>query len=297
MEFPVVNHPDYVAKINDDNKFPIKKFGALAKHLLDQGVVKKFHIPKECSIETLKTSHSLKYINDIKNKTLDIKAQRKIGFPINDSVVKRSFVATGGTVLASKLAMDFKLACNTAGGSHHATYNFGAGYCVFNDVAVAANYLKKKGFAKKILILDLDVHQGNGNSEIFSKDPDVITFSMHCAKNYPAKKARSDFDIELSDNMEDKEYLDILKKNIISLNNDRYDFVFYIAGVDVHFNDRLGKLKLSDEGINLRDRLVIENFFSRKVPLCGVLGGGYNKDFNKLIELHSMLHQNCSKII
>ena len=162
---------------------------------------------------------------------------------------------------------------------------------------MAANYLKKKGFAKKILILDLDVHQGNGNSEIFSKDPDVITFSMHCAKNYPAKKARSDFDIELSDNMEDKEYLDILKKNIISLNNDRYDFVFYIAGVDVHFNDRLGKLKLSDEGINLRDRLVIENFFSRKVPLCGVLGGGYNKDFNKLIELHSMLHQNCSKII
>ena len=120
---------------------------------------------------------------------------------------------------------------------------------------------------------------------------------MHCAKNYPAKKARSDFDIELRDNMEDKEYLDILKKNIISLNNDRYDFVFYIAGVDVHYNDRLGKLQLSDEGINLRDRLVIENFFSKKVPICGVLGGGYNKDFDKLIELHSMLHQNCAKIL
>ena len=129
MEFPVVNHPDYVARINDDNKFPIKKFGALAKYLLDQGVVKKFHIPKECSIETMKTSHSLKYINDIKNKTLDIKAQKKIGFPINDSVVRRSFVATGGTVLASKLALDSKLACNTAGGSHHATFDFGAGYC------------------------------------------------------------------------------------------------------------------------------------------------------------------------
>ncbi len=297
MKLPVINHPDYVAKINDDNKFPIKKFGALAQYLLKIEVVDKFYIPKECSIETMKTSHSLEYINHIKNKTLDIKLQKKIGFPINDSVVKRSFVATGGTVLASKLAMDFKLACNTAGGSHHATYNFGAGYCVFNDVAVAANYLKKKGLAKKILILDLDVHQGNGNSEIFSKDPDVITFSMHCAKNYPAKKARSDFDIELRDNMEDKEYLDILKKNIISLNNDRYDFVFYIAGVDVHYNDRLGKLKLSDEGINLRDRLVIENFFSKKVPICGVLGGGYNKDFDKLIELHSMLHQNCAKIL
>ena len=113
MDLPVINHPDYVAKINDDNKFPIKKFGALASHLLQAGVVKKFHIPKECSIETMKTSHSLKYINDIKNKTLDIKAQKKIGFPINDSVVRRSFVATGGTVLASKLALDSKLACNT----------------------------------------------------------------------------------------------------------------------------------------------------------------------------------------
>ena len=121
MELPVINHPDYVAKINDDNKFPIKKFGALAKHLLEKDVVKKFYIPKECSFETLKTSHSIEYINHIKNKTLDIKAQKKIGFPINDSVVKRSYVATGGTVLASKLALDSKLACNTAGGSHHAT--------------------------------------------------------------------------------------------------------------------------------------------------------------------------------
>ena len=130
MELPVVNHPEYVAKINDDNKFPIKKFGALAKHLLETRVVKKFHIPKECSIKTMRSSHSLKYINDIKNKTLDTKAQKKIGFPINDSVVRRSFVATGGTVLASKLALDSKLACNTAGGSHHATFDFGAGYCV-----------------------------------------------------------------------------------------------------------------------------------------------------------------------
>ena len=174
MELPVVNHPDYVAKINDDNKFPIQKFGALAEHLIKEGVVKKFHIPKECSISTMKTSHSLEYINHIKNKTLDLKLQKKIGFPINDSVVRRSFVATGGTVLASKLALDSKLACNTAGGSHHATFDCGAGYCVFNDVAVAANYLKNKNYSKKILIIDLDVHQGNGNSEIFKNDPNTF---------------------------------------------------------------------------------------------------------------------------
>ena len=295
MELPVINHPDYVAKINDDNKFPIKKFGALAKHLLQTGTVKKFYIPKECSIKTMKSSHSLDYINHIKNKTLDITAQKKIGFPINDSVVRRSFVATGGTVLASKLALDSKLACNTAGGSHHATYNFGAGYCVFNDVAVAANYLKNKGYAKKILILDLDVHQGNGNSEIFQNDKDVLTFSMHCASNYPAKKSKSDIDVELNDDMEDKQYLNILNENIKKLNKNKYDFVFYVAGVDIHFDDKLGKLKITDEGINKRDQIVIENFFSKKIPLCGVLGGGYNKSFDKLVELHSMLHKNCAK--
>ena len=135
------------------------KIWCFSNHLLEAGVVTKFYTPRECSIETMKTSHSLEYINHIKNKTLDIKSQKKIGFPINDSVVKRSFVATGGTVLASKLALDSKLACNTAGGSHHATFDCGAGYCVFNDVAVAANYLKNKRLANKILIVDLDVHQ------------------------------------------------------------------------------------------------------------------------------------------
>ena len=297
MKLPVVNHPDYVAKINDDNKFPIKKFGALAKHLLKEAVVTKFHIPKECSITTMRSSHSLEYINHIKNKTLDLKLQKKIGFPINDSVARRSFVATGGTVLASKLALSSKLACNTAGGSHHATFDCGAGYCVFNDVAVAANYLKNKGYAKRILIVDLDVHQGNGNSEIFKNDKNVHTFSMHCASNYPAKKSKSDLDVELEDNMEDEEYLNILYKNLKELNKDKFDFIFYVAGVDIHFEDRLGKLKISDDGINKRDQIVIENFYSKNTPLCGVLGGGYNKSFEKLIELHSMLHKNCAKII
>jgi acetoin utilization deacetylase AcuC-like enzyme len=294
MELPVVNHSDYVAKINNDNKFPIQKFGALAELLIKEDVVKKFYIPKECSISTMRTSHSLEYINHIKNMTLDLKLQKKIGFPINDSVARRSFVATGGTVLASKLALDAKLACNTAGGSHHATFDCGAGYCVFNDVAVAANYLKNKNYAKRILIVDLDVHQGNGNSEIFKNDKNVLTFSMHCASNYPAKKSKSDIDIELKDQMEDEEYLNILHKNLKEINKNKYDFVFYVAGVDVHFEDRLGKLKITDEGINKRDQIVIENFYSKNTPLCGVLGGGYNKSFKKLIELHSMLHKNCA---
>ena len=298
MELPVVNHKDYEAQLNDDNKFPIKKFGELAKALIKNKIVKNFYIPEPCSVETLKEAHTEDYINKIKNKTLDKNEIRKIGFPLVDSVVRRSFIATGGTVLATKLALNYGLACsNTAGGSHHATSNEGAGFCVFNDVAVAAKYLTTRGLANRILIIDLDVHQGNGNSEIFKNDNQVFTFSMHSKVNYPAKKSVSDLDIELEENLEDREYIDILKNNLKYLNEREFDFVFYIAGVDIHYNDRLGKLKISDNGIFERDELVIDNFFSNKIPICGVLGGGYNEDFNKLVELHSSLHKTCAKFL
>jgi len=297
MDLPVINHEDYFAKIGDDHKFPINKFSELAKYLIDQKIVKEFHKPYPCSDETLKRAHSEKYIKDIKNKTLDKNGVKKIGFPLVDSVVQRSLVATGGTVLASKLAINYGLACNTAGGSHHANFEGGAGYCVFNDVAVAAYYLLDRGLAGRILIVDLDVHQGNGNSDIFKGNSNVFTFSMHSKSNYPAKKSISDLDVELEDNLEDKLYLKTLKFYLNELNKENFDYVFYIAGVDIHHNDRLGKLKISDEGIKERDELVTENFFSRGIPLCGVLGGGYNKDFNKLVELHSFLHQSCAKLL
>ena len=294
---PIVNHEDYFAKIGDDYKFPINKFGELADYLIKKKVVKKFHKPYPCSDKTLSRAHSEKYINDVKYKTLNNLAIKKIGFPLVDSVVQRSLVATGGTVLASKLAINNGIACNTAGGSHHANYDSGAGYCIFNDVAVASHYLLDRGLAGKILILDLDVHQGNGNSEIFKENRNVFTFSMHSKSNYPPKKSISDLDVELENDMEDKEYLKILKFYLNQLNQENFDFVFYIAGVDIHFNDRLGKLKISDEGIKERDGLVTDNFFSKGIPLCGVLGGGYNRDFEKLIELHSYLHQSCAKLI
>jgi acetoin utilization deacetylase AcuC-like enzyme len=297
MDLPVVNHKDYFAKIGDDHKFPINKFGELANYLIEKKIVKKFHNPYPCSDETLKRAHSEKYIKDIKDKTLDQNTIKKIGFPLVDSVVQRSLVATGGTVLASKLAINSGLACNTAGGSHHANFEGGAGYCVFNDVAVAAQYLLERGLAGKILIVDLDVHQGNGNADIFRDNRNVFTFSMHSKSNYPAKKSISDLDVELEDNMEDAQYIKILKLYLDQLNQENFDYVFYIAGVDIHFNDRLGKLKISDDGIRKRDEIVTENFFSKGIPICGVLGGGYNKDFEKLVELHSILHQSCAKLL
>jgi len=297
MELPVINHEDYFAKIGDDHKFPINKFGELANYLLEKKIINQFHKPYPCSVKTLKGAHSQTYISNIINKSLDQNGVKKIGFPLVDSVVKRSLVATGGTVLASKLALEHRIACNTAGGSHHANFDGGAGYCVFNDVAVAANYLLNKGLVKKILIVDLDVHQGNGNSDIFGNNKNVFTFSMHSKSNYPAKKSKSDLDIELEDNTEDQKYIETLKDSIQLLNKQKFDFVFYIAGVDVHFNDRLGKLKLSDDGIKKREEIVIGNFFSKKIPICGVLGGGYNKNFDKLVELHSILHKTCAKYI
>src|SRR6056300_1177025 len=297
MELPVINHEDYFAKIGDDHKFPINKFGELANYLLEKKIINQFHKPSPCSVKTLKGAHSQTYINNIINKSLDQNGVKKIGFPLVDSVVKRSLVATGGTVLASKLALETKIACNTAGGSHHANFDEGAGYCVFNDVAVAAQYLLKRSLVKKIIIVDLDVHQGNGNSDIFKNNKDVFTFSIHSKSNYPAKKSKSDLDIELEDNTEDQKYIEILKNNLHDLNKQKFEFAFYIAGVDVHYNDRLGKLKLTDEGIKKREELVIENFFSKKIPFCGVLGGGYNKDFQKLVELHSILHETCAKYV
>ena len=297
MNLAVVNHKNYFANIGNDHKFPIKKFGELANYLLKNEIVKNFYNPYPCSFETLRKAHSEQYIHNVINKSLDQSTIKKIGFPLVDSIVQRSLIATGGTVLAAKLAINQKIACNTAGGSHHANFDGGAGYCVFNDVAVAAYYLLERKLAKKILIVDLDVHQGNGNADIFKDNKKVFTFSMHSKSNYPAKKSTSNLDVELDDNMEDVQYIKLLKFHLNQLNNENFDFVFYIAGVDIHFNDRLGKLKISDDGMRKRDEIVTENFFSKNIPLCGVLGGGYNKDFKKLIELHSILHQSCAKLL
>ena len=296
---PIVNHPDYVAQIGEDHRFPIKKFGELIKLLQKKNIATTQNTfqPSEVSKKTLLNVHSEEYINKINNLSLDKDEMRKLGFPLVKSVRRRSFVATGGTVLASKLAVKYKLACNTAGGSHHAFSNEGNGYCVFNDVAVAASYLKKKFKFKKILILDLDVHQGDGTAKIFENDDNVFTVSIHSKKNYPSKKQNSNIDIELEDGIEDEKYLNIVNLLLQRIKDFQFDFVFYVAGVDVHFEDRLGKLNITETGIKKREELVINNFFKKNIPLCGVLGGGYNHNFEQLINLHSILHETCKKVL
>ena len=296
---PIVNHPDYVAQIGDDHKFPIKKFGELFKLLKNDKIVseKNLHIPSPASLEDLARVHTHEYIEKISNLTLSQEEEKKLGFPMVPSVRQRSFVATGGTVLAAQLALNEGLACNTAGGSHHAFANSGNGYCVFNDVAVAAKKLITEHHIKNILIFDLDVHQGDGTAKIFENDENVFTLSIHSKKNYPLNKQLSNLDIELDEGIKDDEYLEIVFNALEEMNKKKFDYVFYVAGVDVHEDDRIGKLKISTEGIKRREELVIHNFYKKRVPLCGVLGGGYNKDFNQLVYLHSLLHRTCHNLL
>ena len=296
---PIINHPDYVAQIGDDHKFPIKKFGELFKLLKNDRIVseKNLHIPSPASLEDLARVHTHEYIEKISNLTLSQEEEKKLGFPMVPSVRQRSFVATGGTILAAQLALNEGLACNTAGGSHHAFANSGNGYCVFNDVAVAAKKLITEHYIKNILIFDLDVHQGDGTAKIFENDENVFTLSIHSKKNYPLNKQLSNLDIELDEGIKDDEYLEIVFNALEEMNKKKFDYVFYVAGVDVHEDDRIGKFKISTEGIKKREELVIHNFYKKRVPLCGVLGGGYNKDFNQLVYLHSLLHRTCHNLL
>ena len=296
---PIVNHPDYVAQIGDDHRFPIKKFGALFELLKKDKILHKnnLHIPKPANYLDLTKAHHKEYIKKIDELSLSKEEERKLGFPMVPSVKRRSYMATGGTVLSAELALKHKLACNTAGGSHHAFPDSGNGYCVFNDVAVAAHNLLSKHIVKKILIYDLDVHQGDGTAKIFENNNKVYTLSIHSKKNYPLVKQKSDKDIELEDNITDDDYLNTVSKSLEIVNKMNFDFVFYVAGVDIHKNDKLGKLNISTEGIVKREKMVIKNFYKNNIPLCGVLGGGYNKDFDHLVYLHSILHRTCHGII
>jgi acetoin utilization deacetylase AcuC-like enzyme len=296
---PIVNHPDYVAQIGDDHRFPIKKFGALFDLLKKDKILHKdnLHIPEPANYLDLTKAHHEEYIKKIDELSLSKEEERKLGFPMVPSVKRRSYMATGGTILSAELALKHKLACNTAGGSHHAFPDSGNGYCVFNDVAVAAYNLLDKHQVKKILIFDLDVHQGDGTAKIFENNEKVYTLSIHSKKNYPLIKQKSDQDIEVEDDITDEEYLNTVSKSLKIVNKMNFDFVFYVAGVDIHKNDKLGKLNISTEGIMEREKMVIKNFYKNNVPLCGVLGGGYNKDFDHLVYLHSILHRTCHGII
>ena len=240
----------------------------------------------------LNLAHDQAYVDQILNNSVDRKIEREIGFPINSSVGLRARCATSGSVLTGRLALEHGLALNTAGGSHHARFEQGAGFCVFNDVAVAVRVLQAEGLVRKVLIIDLDVHQGDGTARIFEGDDDVFTLSLHGEKNYPDEKAVSNLDIGLPDGTTDEPYLKKVREVLPNLlEQGQPDIVYYNAGIDPHVEDRLGRLALTDEGLLARDTFVIDEVRRRGIPLAGVIGGGYMTDIDRLAYRHSTIHR------
>jgi acetoin utilization deacetylase AcuC-like enzyme len=276
------------------------KFSRLAAVLEAEGVPgpRGFHRPELIDVETLRLVHTEAYVRGVLEQSLPADVVRRIGMPNSESVAIRARAATGGTLLAARLALEHGVACNTAGGSHHASAESGAGFCVFNDVAVAARRLLAEGAIGKALVIDLDVHQGDGTAKIFEGDPSVFTFSMHAEKNFPARKAASDLDIDLPDGTGDAIYLEKLAEILPALlERERPDLVFFNAGVDTHADDKLGRLSLSDDGLARREAFVLGCCLERQIPVAGVIGGGYDSDIDRLAFRHAILHRAAREAV
>ncbi|MBE1205504.1 histone deacetylase family protein [Aminobacter carboxidus] len=292
MPLQIVSHPDYDAGFAADHRFPMGKYTQLMARLEALALTGGLNRPEVIAPQWLRLAHDATYVDQVLACTVPQHIEREIGFPVGERVSRRAQLAAGGTLLAAHLALGHGIACNAAGGSHHARRAQGAGFCTFNDVAVAALALLADRQVGKILVVDLDVHQGDGTAEILAGHPDVFTFSMHAEKNYPVRKVASSLDIGLPDGTTDDAYLQVLADTLTSLSRrGGWDIVFYNAGVDPHRDDRLGRLALSDEGLRRREHIVIAHFREAGLPLCGVIGGGYSTDIAALAARHAILFE------
>ena len=280
--------PYYYADIGENHVFPIRKFEYVKDKLLAEGTLQPSEIaePQPARIEDVLLVHTEDYITRLRQGTLTRQEIRKLGLPWSKSLVRRSFTAISGTINAAKEALNSGVASNLAGGTHHAFPDRGEGFCVLNDVAVAVRILQKENLAKKFLIVDCDVHQGNGTAFIFKRDEDVYTFSMHGAKNYPLFKETSNLDLELPDKTSDKEFLEILNEALPRILLHNPDIIFYLGGADPYKKDKLGRLDLSIEGLRERDETVLEFAKSKSVPIVTLMSGGYALDINDTVEIH-----------
>lgn len=299
MSLPIVHHPDYVAPLRPGHSFPMSKYGYLRQSLERRGLMRAggWLAPAPASSAALCLAHDPAYVARAMALGLDAAEVRRLGLPQTDQVVRRARLAAAGATLAARLALEHGIACNGAGGSHHAARDHGAGYCLFNDVAVAAATLLAEGVVARVLVIDADVHQGDGTARIFARDPRVFTFSIHSARNFPARKAVSDLDVAMDDASEDAAYLEAFAHGIAAaFAAFTPDLVFYNAGVDVHRRDRLGRLALSDAGLRARDRMALEAARSRGLPVAGVLGGGYGDDPAEVAERHAVLFEEAARL-
>lgn len=297
MRLPLVHHPDYHIELPQAHRFPMSKFRHLYEHLIREGIASRddFIVPELMpTIAELELVHTPTYVEQILNGGLDAAAERRIGLPWSPALARRTRVAVAGTLCTGRLALETGMACNTAGGTHHAFPDYGSGFCLFNDLAITARILRETDPTLRILIVDLDVHQGDGTAYIFQNEPAVFTFSMHCEKNFPARKQSSDRDVALAAGTSDAKYMEILSEELPAiLRNFAPGLILYDAGVDPHIEDPLGHLELTDAGLATRDGFVLRSAREANIPIACVIGGGYGRDLVRLAARHAILHRTA----
>lgn len=281
--------PIYAHPLPEGHRFPMLKYELIPEQLLHEGsvIADQFFSPLPCKEEIVLLTHDYHYYRKLIDRQLGAAEQRRIGFPQSPALTERELIITQGTIDCCNYAMKYGVALNIAGGTHHAFTDRGEGFCLLNDMAVAANYLLHHQLANKILIIDLDVHQGNGTAKLFENEPRVFTFSMHGAHNYPFHKERSDLDIGLKDGTDGSTYLALLQSHLPEIiNKHEPDFAFYLSGVDVLATDKFGKLKLTINECATRDRYVFETLLAKSIPVTVAMGGGYSPDIKDIVEAH-----------
>lgn len=283
----VVHHPGYVSPAAPGSRFSFDKYGLVMEALRETGVALTLHQPEPMPAGWIEAIHDPAYVAEVIGAAVPPAKERRIGFPVTERVALRARLAPGGTWLAARLALRHGYVANSAGGSHHALHDTGAGYCVFNDLAIAANRLIAEGEARRIMIVDLDVHQGDGTASLLAGREEIFTFSIHAEKNFPARKARSTFDLALPDGTDDATYLAALAQHLpAAILRFAPDLILYQAGVDTHIDDRLGRLALTDAGLAARDRFVMAEARKAGAPLASALGGGYGEDRMAIARRH-----------
>ncbi|HEX8651487.1 MAG TPA: histone deacetylase [Pyrinomonadaceae bacterium] len=280
--------PRYYADIGEGHVFPIRKFELVRDRLLSEGTLRPADIfePQPAAIADVLLVHTEDYITRLRSGRLTPREIRRLGLPWSKALVRRSFLATGGTLAAARRALAEGVGSNLAGGTHHAFPDHGEGFCVLNDVAITIRVLLRDRLIVRAGVVDCDVHQGNGTAAIFEEDESVFTFSMHGAKNYPLFKTRSDLDVELPDETGDEAYMTTLAENLPRVFAHAPDIVFYLGGADPYVGDKLGRLALTIEGLAARDRFVLTECRARRIPVVTVMSGGYAEDIRDTVEIH-----------
>jgi len=294
----VVYNDNYDIPLPEGHRFVGTKFSDLYNFIKNSNLYTNLtiHQSKSAPINDVQVVHNRNYVMSVKEGNLSRDQERRINLPWSEKLAKRSFLAIQGTLQTSQLALDYGIACHLAGGTHHAFKDCGSGFCVFNDLAYASITLLNQKKINKILILDLDVHQGDGTASICENIDNIFTCSIHCKNNFPFDKKNSNLDVPIDDEVDDVKYINILTKTLDQIeSNFTPDIVFYDAGVDVHSNDDLGNLNLTDDGIKKRDEIVCEYFKEKKIPLCTVIGGGYSKNRQELASRHFSIFETVSK--